>query len=55
MELIEIIVIIVASLTVVSVIINSIIRRKKGKTSCGCDCSKCGRSCYREDKEKDHN
>jgi len=42
---IEIIVIIAAVLIVGGVIVKSIIDRKKGKTSCGCDCSNCSGSC----------
>ncbi|MBE5754815.1 MAG: FeoB-associated Cys-rich membrane protein [Clostridiales bacterium] len=41
----EIIVIIAAVLIVGGVIVKSIIDRKKGKTSCGCDCSNCSGSC----------
>ena len=41
MEPIEIIVIIACSLIVVGVIISSIINKKKGKNSCGCDCANC--------------
>lgn len=37
----EIILIVACSVLVVSVIVTSIIRKKKGKTSCGCDCSSC--------------
>lgn len=56
MQPIEIIVIIAASLTVVSVIVSQIIRRKKGKTSCGCNCSNCKNSCSCINKNKDdHN
>ena len=47
MQPIEIIVIIAASLTVVSVIVSQIIKRKKGKTSCGCDCANCKSNCAR--------
>ena len=52
MEPIEIIVIILASLIVLSVLVCSIIRRKKGKTSCGCDCSSCGAKCHCNEKTK---
>ena len=52
MQPIEIIVIIAASLAVVSVIFSQIIRRKKGKTSCGCDCANCKRACARLRKNK---
>lgn len=47
MEFIEIIVIIACILIVGGVIIKSIIDKKKGKTSCGCDCSSCSRNCSR--------
>ncbi len=46
---IEIIVIIACVLIVGGVIAHSIINKKKGKTSCGCDCSNCS-SCKRCDK-----
>ena len=41
MQPIEIIVIIACVLIVGGVIVTSIINKKKGKTSCGCDCSNC--------------
>lgn len=41
MEPIEIIVIIVCSLIVLGVVIMALINKKKGKTSCGCDCANC--------------
>lgn len=41
MQPIEIIVIIASVLIVGGVIIASIINKKKGKTSCGCDCAHC--------------
>ncbi|MBQ7235682.1 MAG: FeoB-associated Cys-rich membrane protein [Clostridia bacterium] len=41
MQPIEIIVIIACVVIVAGVIVKSIIDKKKGKTSCGCDCSKC--------------
>ena len=41
MEPIEIIVIIACVLIVGGVIVMSIINKKKGKTSCGCDCGSC--------------
>ncbi len=41
MQPIEVIVIIACVLIVGGVIATSIINKKKGKTSCGCDCSKC--------------
>lgn len=41
MEPIEIIVIIASALIVGGVIIKSIINKKNGKTSCGCDCAHC--------------
>lgn len=51
MQPIEIIVIIVASLIVASVIITAIIRKIKGKSSCGCDCSACPHSCHPQKKK----
>ena len=47
MEFIEIVVIIACILIVGGVIIKSIIDKKKGKTSCGCNCSSCSRNCSR--------
>ena len=41
MQPIEIIVIISCVLIVVGVILKSVIDKKKGKSSCGCDCSHC--------------
>ncbi len=41
MGLLEIILIVFCVAVVVSVIVTSIIRKKKGKTSCGCDSSSC--------------
>ncbi len=41
MSLIEILVIVACVLIVGSVIAVSIINKKKGKTSCGCDCANC--------------
>lgn len=41
MQPIEIIVIIACVLIVGGVIAKAIIDNKRGKTSCGCDCSKC--------------
>ena len=55
MEPIEIIVIICAVLIVGGVIVKSIIDKKNGKTSCGCDCSKCSGSCSCRAKPKDDN
>ncbi len=37
----EILLIVACVAIVVSVIVTSIINKKKGKTSCGCDCSSC--------------
>ena len=55
MELIEIIVIIACVLIVGGVITSSIVNKKKGKTSCGCDCSKCkGCSKFKYNDEVDH-
>lgn len=54
MEPIEIIVIIASSLIVISVIARAIIMRKKGKSSCGCDCTKCKKNCAHTNKN-DHN
>ncbi|MBQ3492980.1 MAG: FeoB-associated Cys-rich membrane protein [Clostridia bacterium] len=48
----EIIVIIACVLIVGGVIVRSIINKKKGKTSCGCDCSSCSGSCSCCSKER---
>ena len=47
---------VVTILLLCSVIISSIINKKKGKTSCGCDCSKCSRclSCKENKNDKDN-
>lgn len=57
MQPIEIIVIIACVLIVGGVITTTIINKKKGKTSCGCDCSKCAGhcSCSSNKKEKTQN
>lgn len=52
MQPIEIIVIIACVLIVGGVIVRSIINKKKGKTSCGCDCSSCSGSCSCCSKER---
>ncbi len=55
MQPIEIIVIVLSAIIVVGVIIMSIINKKKGKTSCGCDCGHCQKTCAkRENQEKYH-
>ena len=41
MQPIEIIVVILSVAIMASVIICSIIRKKRGKTGCGCDCADC--------------
>lgn len=41
MTLLEILVIIACTLIVLGVVVWSIINKKKGKTSCGCDCANC--------------
>ena len=57
MTLIEVLVIVACVLIVFGVIIKSIVDKKKGKTSCGCDCSKCSgcSSCKVEPKKEDTN
>jgi hypothetical protein len=55
MGFLEIAVIVVCSLVVIGVIAKSIIDKKKGKSPCGCDCSKCTCGCSaKENNEKDH-
>ena len=56
MSLIEIIVIVACVLIVGGVIVTSIINKKKGKTSCGCDCAHCsGCNLKKDNKEKSTN
>ena len=56
MEPIEIIVIIACVLIVGGVIFKAVYDKKKGKTSCGCDCSKCYgcSACKESQKDKDN-
>ena len=50
MSPLEITVIAVAAALVVFTVIFNFVRRKKGKTSCGCDCAHCScASCHRKD------
>ncbi len=51
MGALEIILIISCSLFVIGVIIKSIIDKKNGKTSCGCDCANCS-GCHYKEKQK---
>ncbi len=46
----DMIVISVLALTVGGILRKMIKDRKQGKTSCGCDCSKCGKCCSYEQK-----
>ncbi|MBE5752519.1 MAG: FeoB-associated Cys-rich membrane protein [Clostridiales bacterium] len=46
----DIAVIIFSITVVVGVIVRSVIRKKQGKSSCGCDCASCQCSCQRKDK-----
>ncbi len=51
MSALEIIVIIISILIVSLVTIFSIINKKKGKSSCGCNCQNCSKTCtYKEKK-----
>ena len=54
MSLIEIIVIIASVLVVGGVITMAIINKKKGKSSCGCDCSSCSSCCSCKSKNKEN-
>ncbi len=58
MEFIEIIVIIACVLIVGGVIFVEIYNKKKGKSSCGCDCSKCSKcyknTCQNKNDEQNH-
>ncbi len=54
MEPIEIIVIIASVIVVVGVILKSIINKKQGKTSCGCDCKSCS-GCHSCNSNKEDN
>lgn len=47
MSAIEIVVIVVAVLIVLSVIIWCAVRKSKGKSACGCDCTVCKHNCSR--------
>ena len=49
----EIIVIIACVLIVGGVIVTSIINKKKGKNSCGCDCKNCSMACNRNKKQSE--
>ncbi len=51
----EIVLIVACALIVVGVITAAIIRKKKGKSSCGCDCSSCPgcSSCHVNEKTTD--
>ena len=53
MEPIEIIVIIASVLIVGGVIAKSIIDKKKGKNSCGCNCVNCSKGCAYKKQETD--
>jgi len=53
MTLIEILVIVACSLIVLGVIVLTIINKKKGKTSCGCDCANCA-GCAHKKKQQDN-
>ena len=56
MQPIEIIVIIACVLIVGLVTVTSIINKKKGKTSCGCDCAHCAKGyCHCSQKESAKN
>ena len=41
MTWIDIVIIIAASAVVVSAVVGAVSRKKKGKTSCGCQCANC--------------
>ncbi len=43
--MIDILIAVGAAAIVVAVIVTSIINKKKGKSSCGCDCSSCLKNC----------
>ncbi len=55
MTLIEILVIIACVLIVGGVIISTILNKKKGKTSCGCDCAHCSGCSKLNKKTEDSN
>lgn len=42
MQWYEILIIVLAAAFVVGVITRSVLRKKKGKSGCGCDCGSCG-------------
>lgn len=53
MSAIDIIIIVGCALAVVGAIITSILNKKRGKTSCGCDCANCSGCCNQSNKNKD--
>ena len=52
---VDVVIILIAVVAVVGTIVLGMFNKKKGKTSCGCDCSKCSgcSSCNIKDKNKD--
>lgn len=53
MQPVEIVLIIACALIVVGVAVSAVVRKKRGKTGCGCDCADCGHcSACRGGKEK---
>lgn len=57
MQWYEILIIVLAAAFVLGVIIMSLIRKKQGKSSCGCDCSGCSgcSACKGKDKDRKEN
>lgn len=53
MQWYEYLIIILSAAFVLGVIIMSVIRKKQGKSSCGCDCSGCSKCPACKGKEKD--
>ena len=53
MQPVEIVLIIACALIVAGVAVSAVVRKKRGKTGCGCDCADCGHcSACRGGKEK---
>lgn len=46
MSAMDIIIIIGCVLAVVGAIVSAILNKKRGKTSCGCDCANCSGRCH---------
>ncbi len=52
MSAMDIIIIIGCALAVIGAIVSTILNKKRGKTSCGCDCANCSGCCNQANKNK---